>query len=265
MPDFLESHKLAHPYVRVHSDALSLHFENECIQSLMSCRNPDGLDIPYTKTMMVFLLAKPNPDHILMIGLGGGSLAKFCHKHLPNTRITVVEINPDVIALRNLFKVPDDDDRFRVVLADGADFVRDAKTNFDVILVDGFDEKGQSAQLTTREFYEDCYRLLQTKGILVANLDNEHPLHILFLRRALKAFMNCVVELQVPERSNSILFAGKNLLITSRWMSLSWTLNGHTSDAKHQLKDEFQRILGILDTLEPLTDFSGSQASSLSQ
>ncbi|MBK9346375.1 MAG: fused MFS/spermidine synthase [Burkholderiales bacterium] len=256
MPDVFESPKLAHPYVRVHNDALSLHFENECIQSLMSCQNPDGLEIPYTRTMMVFLLAKPNPDHILMIGLGGGSLAKFCHKHLPNTHITVVEINPDVIALRNLFKVPDDDDRFRVVLADGADFVRDAKTNFDVILVDGFDEKGQSAQLTTREFYEDCYRLLQSKGILVANLDNEHPAHILFLKRALKTFKNCAVELQVPERSNSILFACKDVPITSRWMSLSWTLNAHTSDARDQLKDEFQRILGILGTLEALTDLS---------
>jgi hypothetical protein len=27
------------------------------------------------------------------IGLGGGSLAKFCYRHLPNSRITVVEIN----------------------------------------------------------------------------------------------------------------------------------------------------------------------------
>ncbi len=125
MPDFLDSFKLAQPYVRIHSDSISLHFENEYVQSLMSCHNPDRLEIPYTKTMMAFLLAKPQPEHILMIGLGGGSLAKFCYKHLPNTRITVVEINSDVIALRYLFNVPDDGDRFRVVCADGAAFVRD--------------------------------------------------------------------------------------------------------------------------------------------
>ena len=49
----------------------------------------------------------------LMIGLGGGSLAKFCHHYLPETRITVVEINPHVIAMRRHFQVPDDDAHWR--------------------------------------------------------------------------------------------------------------------------------------------------------
>jgi spermidine synthase len=133
MPEFCESPKGSRPYVRVHSDAISLHFDNDCIQSMMSCGNPNYLEIPYTKTMMCFLLAMPYPEHILMIGLGGGSLAKFCYRHLPKTRITVVEICPDVIALRDLFKIPEDDDRFCVVCADGADFVRDTKPDFDVI------------------------------------------------------------------------------------------------------------------------------------
>ena len=53
---------------------------------------------------------------------GGGSLAKFCYRHLPDTCITVVEINPHVIALRDEFKVPPDDRRFRVVEADGVHF-----------------------------------------------------------------------------------------------------------------------------------------------
>ena len=35
-----------------------------------------------------------------MIGLGGGSLVRFCHRHLPHSRMTVVEINPAVVALR---------------------------------------------------------------------------------------------------------------------------------------------------------------------
>lgn len=40
-----------------------------------------------------FLLMVQKPAHLLMIGLGGGSLTKFCHHHLPETRITVVDIN----------------------------------------------------------------------------------------------------------------------------------------------------------------------------
>jgi len=54
----------------------------------------------------------------------------------------VVEINPDVIALRNEFAIPGDDERFQVLLGDGAEFVADAPRPFDVLIVDGFDAGG---------------------------------------------------------------------------------------------------------------------------
>ena len=57
-----------------------------------------------------------------MVGLGGGSLAKFCHRHLPRTRLTVVEVDPDVIALRGEFEVPDDE-RLAIVQADAAEYL----------------------------------------------------------------------------------------------------------------------------------------------
>jgi spermidine synthase len=56
--------------------------------------------------MMLVLLFNPAPRSILMIGLGGGSLPKYCHRHLPQCDITVVEINPAVISLREAFQVP---------------------------------------------------------------------------------------------------------------------------------------------------------------
>jgi spermidine synthase len=71
------------PFVKADGDMVSLHFETDAIQSLMSCKDPFALQLPYTKTMMGFLLTNPNPRHILMIGLGGGSMVKFCHEHLP--------------------------------------------------------------------------------------------------------------------------------------------------------------------------------------
>lgn len=264
MPELIDAIKLGQPYVRLQRDSISLHFESECIQSMMSCRNPDFLEVPYTKTMMGFLLANPNPGHILLIGLGGGSLAKFCYRYLPETRITAVEISREVIALRGLFKIPPDDDRFCVRCADGADFVRNATSDFDVILVDGFDPQGQSAQLTTQDFYENCCRALKPNGLFVANLDDGHSEHNVFLNRAMATFNNCVVEIEVPERSNCIIFARKDIPMSSHRMSLNWTLEAHTTDVQQHLNMEFQRILKILDALEPL-NFSGSQRVTVPQ
>jgi spermidine synthase len=86
----------------------------------MQFQNPHALALEYTRTMMGFLLFNPEPQNIAMLGLGGGSLAKFCYRYLPQSRIQVVEINPQVIALRDEFHVPPDDKRFGVVRGDGA-------------------------------------------------------------------------------------------------------------------------------------------------
>lgn len=248
MADLMESMRHALPFVRVRGDTVLLHFEGECIQSAMSQQSPIDLVVPYTKTMMGFLMANPQPERILIIGLGGGSLVKFCHFHLPNTQITAVDISPEVISLRNLFKIPDDDERLRVICMDGADFVRETNEDFDVILVDGFDALGQSAQLATREFYRSCLHKLKSKGVFVANLDNDHPTHAAFLLRAAQTFGIGSVEILVPERSNSVFFARKDLPITSLCMGENLRVVPDTT--RTSLTDEFQRILDIWTHLE---------------
>ena len=82
------------------SQTLSLSFESSLIQSCMRLADPDELVLDYTRAMMGFLLFNPAPRSVLMIGLGGGALHKYIHKHLPETDLTTVEINPGVIELR---------------------------------------------------------------------------------------------------------------------------------------------------------------------
>ena len=107
-------------------------------QSQMRLQDPDVLDLEYTRVMMGFLLFHPRPDRIAMIGLGGGSMAKYCYRHLLRSSIDVIEINPHVIALRDEFHVPPDNERFNVIRGDGAQFVHERATRYDVLLVDGF-------------------------------------------------------------------------------------------------------------------------------
>ena len=158
------------PFVREELASKSLYFSLEDVQSRMQLQRPDALDLAYTRTMMGFLLFAPAPARILMVGLGGGSLAKFCFRHLPHTAIDVVEVNPHVIALRDEFRVPPDGPRFHVIEADGATFMETTAHRYDVVLLDAFGPQGLPAALGRQRFYDDCADTLLPGGVLVANL-----------------------------------------------------------------------------------------------
>lgn len=198
------------PYLTKRDGILALQFNKWSTQSEMRIDDTDELIIPYTRVMMSFLLLAPSPVHVAMIGLGGGSLAKYCYRYLPRTDITVVEINPDVIALRNEFAIPADDARFRVLPGDGAAWVADTDTRPDVLIVDGFDADGLPAQLSSQRFYDECCTALADNGILVVNLWYGYPHHDECLARISHSFSGNMVVVDAEDGFNNIVFAVKN-------------------------------------------------------
>src|SRR5688572_1868289 len=94
-------------YVSERYGVRSLHIGSDTVQSSMRLTRPNDLELSYTRSMMAFLLFAPEPSDVLMIGLGGGSLAKFVHHRLPAARVRAVEVNPQVVAIaRQYFHVP---------------------------------------------------------------------------------------------------------------------------------------------------------------
>jgi spermidine synthase len=193
----------------VHETALSksMVFSDIDVQSRMSVARPDELQFEYTRLMMGVLLFQPQPKHLLMVGLGGGSLAKFCYKHLPDTQITVVEINPHVIALRQSFCIPDDDDRFHVVQMDAADFMAHTDQTFEVVFVDGFDPNGMPQQLGSTQFYSDCRRVLSSGGVAVVNLHRFGKYLEVYVDRISSVFGGTLWAIDAPGTTNCIVFA----------------------------------------------------------
>ena len=238
------------PFVYDDGAAKSLHFTLGELQSRMLTRRPWYLDLDYTRTMMGFLLFRPAPVHIGMIGLGGGSLAKFCYRQLTASKITVLEINPYVIALRREFQVPDDDERFQVIGADGALFIQTETPEFDVLLVDGFDHEGQPAGLCSQRFYDDCFAALSVNGVLVVNLHYDHPDYPVFANRISRSFGGNAVEVLAVEKSNSIVFASRDKAISPRTMSLPKSLSELDEEARMQLKAELVRIAWHMKNLD---------------
>jgi spermidine synthase len=198
------------PYLLENDGMLSLQFDALCLQSEMNIEDPDQLVFSYTRAMMSFLLFEPSPRRIAMIGLGGGSLAKYCYRYLPQAEIAVVEINPGVIALRNEFAIPADDARFKVLLGDGAVFVKESSDLFDVLMVDGFDTTGLPDALCSQQFYDDCFASLADNGIMVANLWSNNGLHGALASRIETSFAGRIVMVNADDSPNQIVLAFKN-------------------------------------------------------
>lgn len=206
MPDTADADQHVKPFVYETLTTKALHFSICEIQSRMQSLKPLALDLDYTRTMMGFLLFNDRPDTIGMIGLGGGSLAKFCHGYLPKARIDVVEINPHVIALRDVFHVPPDSSRFKVRRGDGADFVRSPPHRLDVLMVDGYDADGIPPALCSQGFYDDCRDALQPEGLLVVNLHMGHCDYALHVDRISRAFDARTLVVRDIDCGNSIVF-----------------------------------------------------------
>ncbi len=152
----------------------TLHFGSDWIQGAMRIARPWHLELDYTKEMMASLLLREDrrfPRKALLIGLGAASLTKFLYRNCPQAKLTVVEIEPAVVAAaRQYFKLPEDPKRLNIIIGDGAAFVADSDRNYDLILVDGFDADARPGTLDTRLFYQACRARLSSDGILAVNL-----------------------------------------------------------------------------------------------
>jgi spermidine synthase len=185
----------------------TLRLGSRATQSAMRVARPWELELIYTRAMMACLLFNEAPQSVLMVGLGGGSLAKFIRKHLPATDITAVEIDPRIIAVaRGQFELPPDDDTLHVVEGDGALFVRQHSGEYDVILLDGFDAGNQVEALATESFYSACRRALKPGGVLVVNLWGRDPSFAEYFGRLTEAFDDQVGWLSVSQKTNVVVF-----------------------------------------------------------
>ena len=188
-----------------------LHFSSDWVQGAMRIRRPNALELAYTREMMAGLLLRPEapwPRQVLLIGLGAGSLTKFIYHNLPQTRITVVEISPQVlIAAKQYFKLPDDAERLHVIVGDGAAYMRDSDARFDYILVDGFDKNARAGALDTLPFYQACRERLSADGLLAVNLLGRSRGFQASVGRIKEAFDGRALALPSCDSGNTIAFA----------------------------------------------------------
>jgi spermidine synthase len=137
---------------------------------------------------------------------------KFCHRHLQSTRLTVVEIDPNIIELREWFHIPADDERLRIILGD--------------------------------DFYPQACGCLGPEGVLVMNLAGERRRYVAHLERLREACPGPVLLVPVQADGNVLIFAFAQ-------PTRAWTLESAEATAEELQSDlalEFPRFLQRLRT-----------------
>lgn len=156
------------------------HASNPNAESCYRLSDPSAVVFDYTRMMISALLVKPAPRRILLIGLGGGTLARTLATLVPDALIDSVEIDPAVVRMATRYFGFHRSPTQRIHIADGRAFVvRAAKTDqrYDLIMLDAFGEDYIPAHLMTQEFLIELRRALAPDGVVVTNTAGEGPLY----------------------------------------------------------------------------------------
>jgi spermidine synthase len=159
--------------------ALTTHARNETyFHSIVDLRDPDVLPVPYTRIMNAALLYPQNLRHVLMIGLGAGSVSTYLGRAMPELRIDAVEIDPGVIAAGRKYFGLKENGQVRFIESDGRVYLNRSKDSYDLIILDAFRDLGVPFHLLTREFYDLVKAHLAPGGAVVSNVAANTKLYV---------------------------------------------------------------------------------------
>jgi spermidine synthase len=146
------------------------HFEGS-----HSCRylgRDDYLYFDYVKAVFSAFAFLEDPQRVLIIGLGGGTIPSVMHTMYPGLAIDVAELDPAMLKVAAQFFDFSEDEQVRVHIGDGRQFVKRAalqNRQYDLVILDAFEEEYTPPHMTTREFLSEISRILTPQGVFVSH------------------------------------------------------------------------------------------------
>jgi len=240
-------------------------------QTCMDLRDPRKVVFPYARMTFAGLLANPNPESILVIGLGGGTIPTVLSELYPDSAIDVVEIDPAVVAVARKYFNYVDSPQSSVHVADARVFIKRAGirgAQYDLVILDAFTGDYIPEHLMTVEFVAEAARLLSDRGVLVANTFSTSVLYdheSVTYNTVFPEFIN----FKMPNTGNRVIIASKNELPTPKMMhdrvqQLEAQLNNYGVDMRIFLpflkrdKDWQEDVRPLTDQFSPANLLRGS-------
>jgi spermidine synthase len=147
-----------------------LAFGNQVEQSCVSLHYPARLEYVYTQAMILPLLFAGVPRRALLLGLGGGSLARALRAQAPKCRVHAVEHRAAVAAIAQQYFFLETDERLTVFIEDAGAYLAVNRVLYDLLLLDLYQAEGMDRQQAQREMLMHCREALTPDGVLVVNL-----------------------------------------------------------------------------------------------
>jgi len=132
--------------------------------------DPVALFLPYSQMMMAALALPPEPKRGLILGHGGGSLAKWLARYWPELELDTVEVDPSVVQAAERYFSYAPAKGHHVHVKDARVFLRGTTATYDVIWLDVFARHLIPFHLTTQEFFREVRARLHPDGVLAVNL-----------------------------------------------------------------------------------------------
>ncbi|MEY4938836.1 MAG: hypothetical protein RIQ93_571 [Verrucomicrobiota bacterium] len=180
----------------------------EALESAVDLSDPQKLVVAYTRTLYAGLFFQPQPERVMMIGLGGAGFHRLFAAAYPDALLQTVELDPKVFELcqtRLAFKPTS---KTPVALMDGRMFVKRDRQTWDWIILDAFRGGYVPPHLKTQEFYRECAARLTDRGVFISNLHATSELYYSDIKTIQSVFPQ-VVLFETTGRGNVIACAVK--------------------------------------------------------
>lgn len=184
-------------------------------QSVIKLDDPDHLELGYLKAILTALVLVERPQRVLVVGLGGGTLPMYLHRHWPRCRIDCVEIDPEVVRVAKEFFGFKEDELLRAHVGDGRAFVEKVREPYDLIFLDAYGADSIPFHLATTEFLQAARKATTPDGLVVGNVwsRDSNRLYDRMVRTYQEVFPE-LYRVDVPAAGNRILLAP---LVERKW------------------------------------------------
>ncbi|UNC91381.1 spermidine synthase [Candidatus Contubernalis alkaliaceticus] len=214
--------KKGYRYLVFKDPSCPLHLQRpeDIYQSRMSLDDTLDTGVPYADYFHLAWIFNPQIKDIIMIGLGGAAVPKVFLKDYPEIFFRTVEIDPEVVNIAYKYFFLSQDDRHKIIIGDGREYIKNTVDPADLVLLDAFYSRTIPHHLFTVEFFQEIKNKLNEEGLLAINFNGSLAGTNSFLfSSVLKSLRTIFQQIYVfASRKNSpnsmqniIIFACKNL------------------------------------------------------
>lgn len=138
-------------------------------QTCFILNSPEKLLFNYQKLVLSSLYLNPAAKKVLMIGMGGGTIATAIKNVLPEIHLDIIKINPLVVEVAEDYFMFQNESNVKVIIQDGFDFVLKSNNKYDIIIIDAFLNATVQPKFLTEDFLSSLKNIMSDGGVVVFN------------------------------------------------------------------------------------------------